>query len=196
MAGLPITAMVAATQVLNADVIPIVHAGANLKVTRPVYLAAVPAEPISLTGNGTNVTIDNTGNVEILMASTKAIKIWNGSAHEFVTFGPGGDCLFEVSASKNFIVKTANGNQFNIDNLGNVVLIGAPGGAIQLAVGANSITMVDGASIQLAVDPGQVCFVPYLDGTAGAWKVAPPADMNTAIDRIADFIHNNFGVIP
>lgn len=193
--GIPISAMVAATEFNAADVFPMVQAGANLKCTRSVFLSAVPTESISMSAGGSNITIASNGDAEILLATTHAIKMWHGAADNFFVWGPGGETQFQVKAGFNWQVTTGLGNQLLIDNLGNVILLGAAGAAIQIQVGANSIVMLDGGGVTCSCDAGVNFFIPYLDGSGGAWKVAPPADLNTAIDRIAAWIHTNFAVL-
>lgn len=195
MPGLPITAMVAATQLANADVFPIVQSGANLKCTRPVFLSAIPGEAISMSAGGCNITIANDGAAEVLLPTNKAIKIWHGASDNHLIWSTGGDTEFKVKSGFNWNVITGLGNQFLIDNLGNVIMTGAAGAAIQIQIVNNSITMLDGGGIAFTSDAGIPVFIPYVDGSGGAWKVAPPADINTAIDRLAACFKNSFGTL-
>lgn len=77
MADEKISAMAAATQCANADVLPLVQGGVNKKVSRQVLLLGAPAEDIDIqAGAGAALRLlDELGGVVLLIASTGDVSL-------------------------------------------------------------------------------------------------------------------------
>ena len=79
MADEKISAMPPATQLNDADVIPIVQGGVNKTVTRSVFLAAPALEVIDLSAGGTTLGIDIVGNLQAVLNAGAEFEVIHSS---------------------------------------------------------------------------------------------------------------------
>jgi len=171
MADTKISAMTAATVVASGGEFPLVAGGANLRATRQLMLTAGAGEVIELlsaTGQPAklravsgNARVDVKDNGDIDIRGTGTIGMFDNG----ITYG------IMVQAGGFVVVQSS----------------GAGGSAFVGKIGGPSM-LIDNftAKVTFVATAGMVC--PYIDGTAAAWLTAPPADYNTAIDRIANAV--------
>lgn len=102
MADLKISDMTAASEVANADVVPVVQAGANVKASRALLLTAASGEAIALSGAGGTIQIDATGGIQVTPAGgqtfTFAGSAWPANAAGVLANDGGGNLTWAAGA--------------------------------------------------------------------------------------------------
>jgi len=169
MADMKISAMPAATQIANADIMPIVQGGANKKCTRQLMLTAAVGEDITILGaSGQVINIFSDSGATTLVLDDGGGCVWTSDSMQFLS-GGGGSSSFDMLATGDIAFVSPAGTEIKLDaNAGGAVLILAPnvGGPSSL-IDANGVV------------------VSYLVAVSGDWNGAAPTDLAAAVDRCA-----------
>lgn len=168
MADEKISAMTVATHADNADILPIVQAGANKQSTKTVFLTG---------GNGEDIFLrSNTANKSGLVSSSGSV-VWDIDDKGLVQGLGCTEFKITFQASTMSLDGTVLlGWQFVIP-LGGVFNVLGQGG------GSPRLILSDGAG--LVVDQCSVISIQYIAGNALDWAVLPPITDAIAIDRLA-----------
>jgi hypothetical protein len=169
MADTKISAMTAATSVLNADEVPIVHAGVNFRTSRALLLVAGAAE-----------------NIELLGSAGQAVHVAGFGLNGLLNIGVGG----VVELSGVFVgLQAGPGGATNISLLsnGDIDIVTAPTRLIQIgdSGGLNLINIQTGGAPPFQIISTQSVFVTYVAANPLNWVGGSPTDFAAAIDRIA-----------
>ena len=151
-----ISAMTAATAVLNADVLPIVSAGANFKVGRQLFLTDGAAAGIGMFGTGGAV----------------------------IDIDTAGSCQMSASAGETASMSTAAGSSVAIVDGTGIALNTAAGEVFGLTCQGASFQIDAAGGISLQPLAGQNLFIGYTPITSGDWA-GDPTSVWEALDRIA-----------
>lgn len=151
-----ISALPSATEMANAEVLTIVQAAVNKKITKQAFLTAATGEPIALGGVVATIEIDASDNIQI-------------------TVGFGQTLHISDLAGTNFVI---------IDAFGNVLVSAAPGTAVTTGFPGVSQVVVSETGLSVEAPTGSSADVTYHVGAAGNWA-GSPTNMATALDRIA-----------
>lgn len=172
MADTKISAMTAATFVLNADVVPIVQGGVNLKSSRALFLTGSATEDIQLKG-----------------ASGQKAQIVPDDGNALIETLDGG--LVNIRALTTLDV-------FSSDGVTTGEVIWDPTGVFVVTDGSGGIWLGDpGFAVGMTLDPVGGNFIltgftsylfDYIAGTPTDWSGAAPTDLFTAIDRCATLL--------
>jgi hypothetical protein len=161
-----ISAMTPATDCNNADVIPAVQAGANVKMTRDAFLTAVGVEFLTLTGAG--------GDSSIVLGVGGQLALAFGSAGGFGLSDETQTYIIAVNPVP-FIIQADRLIQINNTTSGASIAIDAGGGDISIITGG-----------------GQSVVISYTSLVPAAWAGAP-ADLANAVDRLASAVSGLLG---
>jgi len=168
MADEKISAMTAASQMANADVMPIVQGGANLKATKLQLLTGASGEDLTLTAH---------------------------ASQSIVLQGPASDPVFALPPSAPAHLHTNNGFFFgNAAESAGLYYDGSSDMGFVTPNGPWTISITGGTSISFVCDTnagtiyagashGFNCDLSGL--TSGNWATSPPPDLVTFINRIA-----------
>ncbi len=155
-----ISALPAATETADADVIPKVHGGVTQKVTRDILLTGMTGENVTLTGAmGNIVKCWYNGSVGIVGGGGQGISLLNETFTGSITLGGPGYIQLNADAGQ-ALTLNANGSEIGITNTGDINM---------LLSGGTQVT------------------ISYLEGTPSDWSVNP-GDVWTALDRIASAV--------
>lgn len=150
-----ISALPVATDFSSTDVICGLRSGADVQISRGVFLSAIAGQSISLLGNGGAVVVATDGSVASVVPSASQYSVvWSGLNAIFIN---GSGYLTITAFPGSGIAIVANGGQVTFDALG---------------------------GIQLSPAAGQVVSYGYTPANPGDW-VVPPTDLAIAVDRIA-----------
>jgi len=171
MSDTKISAMTPAASMLNADILPIVSAGANFSVSKTLLLTAAAGEAIfvSSAAAGSAVLTTATGQAQTQVNDAFGVL---------------------VQADAGYVLQQAGlATNLAVSNLGAVNWQSA-GGAATMTVQAgpgSSMVMNDAAgTVVFVCAAGMICpFVIQAPGAIGNWAVGVPADYNLAINRLA-----------
>jgi len=171
MADTKISAMLACMDVKNADILPIVQAGANFKATRTQLLTAGIGEAIFVTANGMAAAV--------LCSPTNQNEVQVSDAFGVLIHGDLGVVMRDALTTWNITITAAG-----------MITISSSGGANTMFVSGGplaSMTMNDATQIVTFVCVnGMICpFVIQAPGAIGNWAIGVPADYNLAINRLA-----------
>ena len=158
MADEKISAMAAATEVANADIMPIVQGGVNLSATRELLLTAAPASYIHLVGND----------------GTSALTIDSGNTGSLV-------CAGDVSMSS-----TPAGALIYADTAGSIGIVCADAGEVFIRNISNTMSLIfDPSSGSWTMTASSTIYIQYTAGSPGNWPSGLPGDVWAALDKIA-----------
>lgn len=153
-----ISALPAAADIANADVVAGLRSGVNVKIDRPTYLTAKAGEAIALNSIVGKVEIDAAGRVTLLFTLGQLFQIKDSALVTYIEVGPTGTLNFQVPNGQSIDLTGSLGGQILIDPSG-VVTINCAGG------------------VSAEID--------YFPATPGDWVGGNPVEMHIAIDRIA-----------
>ena len=170
MADIKISALPPATEMLNADELPIVTGGVTSRIRKDIFLTAALTEDIYLTAQvGQLVGISGfTGSAGVTVTDDDVITATAPSEVSFNVSGGGGQSQILMEASVGIVITTDAGKAFKLVNhSGNDYF--------KYDEGAN--TLVIGSSVGL--------FIYYSPGTPGNWTGSAPLSVKEALDRLA-----------
>jgi hypothetical protein len=210
-----ISAMPSATQMNNADVLPIVQGGVNKKITRDVFLTANGTDDLAIVGasldridlphgGGIIVTADSGDTIELLNAinlaeisisPAGAITVASATGQEVVldsngssfTLDGAGNFAADVVAGGTYLVHVQGVNVIDIDAAGQITITSTTGNAIILNSNGANLTVGAAGNMSLTVAGGQVLHVDYVPGTPGDWA-GSPTSVWEALNRIANVV--------
>ncbi len=164
MADERISAMPAATEVLQVDVVPIVQGGVNKKTSKQILLEAATGEEVAFRGLGVSfVGIDNTGRAVALADAGKTATLQVPSGGQMGVDAAGG-CFGTATIGQN-IYFTADGTN---------ILLCYNDGSLQFGPFGTPIFLVTPGSQKLVYSPG----------APGNWT-GGVNDLFLAMDRVA-----------
>jgi len=172
MADTKISAFPAATNVVNADELPIVQTLVNAKVTRSLLLTG---------GTGEDIQVVSSLNQRVVLRTDTGQELISvDDVFGCLIIGTFGISLMDVGASA--LIQLTGAGALNLNSTpGQAVTVGSYGAANA------SMTMPGGAGpIVFTANQGMTCpFVIQAPGAVGNWAVGVPADYNLAINRLA-----------
>jgi len=168
MADTKISDMAPALSVLDADLIPIVQAGVNLKATRQNLLTAAPGEQIRLVSQGINPA-----------------RLQSADLGTYVEVRNGGP-IDALSAAAARIRAVCGNTDFDMQASGVVLLLIGPGKTITLGDALGSaLVLIDRNLNKVSILSTNQPLITYVPGNPANWILPAPTDLATAIDRIA-----------
>lgn len=188
----------------NANVVPIVQAGENKKITRTLLLRAGIGEDILLIGDGGNNNVKCTtgGSIELNSAPAQGIYL-NAGASSIIEMNGAGAITINTAVGESFAVH-CNSASIVIDDSGAVTISGSvSGSSISIdASGAITITPASGQSVTIGgsiyqdatnadniqsgtLPAARLPTLPYSPANAGNWVGSPPDFVPEALDRLA-----------
>jgi len=169
MADLKITEMTVATEMNNADILPIVAAAANFSISKTLFLTGAPGEDIVIQGaTGQHAALQGTDIQTIVHCTDDAVGI---SAEATVVIS---------------VATPASNNSINVDDSA-IYLLAGTDATIYLAsqgLSAGSTIMNFAADVMSITGWGTVNY--QLTGlTAADWATSVPATLTIAMNRMS-----------
>lgn len=150
-----ISALPAATQVNNADLVTIVQGGVNKKCVRSQMFAFPAGESFGCTANGAGITLDASGN-----------------------------CFIGVPLGQSIFINQLTGSGFVVQTTGEIDMVGTAGQPLNIVIGTSSISIDAGGHITIAEMTTFTPTISYDDQGAGSFSPSPPSVFD-AIQRMA-----------
>jgi len=171
-----ISAFAGVPEMLLADEVPALQGGVNVKVTKQQILTGAVGEVERLTS-----------------AAAGQVQLTTDTAQEFIDLADATGILLSSTFGIRICDPTLAYGFFQTAIVNQIV--GPPAVAQGCKVGYAGV-----AQMICDVTTGQVLFVattavviPYFDGSAGAWTIPVPANLNVAIDRLANAVAGLLG---
>lgn len=167
MANLKISAMPGPVAVDDATIFPVVVAAFNYFTVRSLFLTDSVNQGIALQTGVSFIGLDSAGNPGCNVPA-------------------GGQISFAVGGVPVLLA----------DPTGVVILAAIAGSKITIAGAGSSLEISSTGGVSLIDVSGFAPIITYVALNPTQWKIAPPIDMNDAIDRLANQLFNLGGVIP
>jgi hypothetical protein len=151
MASEKISDMPAATQLNDADLIPIVQGGANLSVTRPIFNIAPSGESLTFSAGGSGMVMDSGGFVSTSLASTTSFTV-KGPSGTLTSVKTSGDCAYSAALGFNAVLGDITHAglrcfQPNVGGFGSAVLEVETGGTMFFIYGSTNILRITATGV-------------------------------------------------
>jgi len=178
MANEKISAMTAATEVGNGDLIPIVQGGVNMAAARDLLLTGAAAQDINVDGSsGQDARLRNFGASAVVEADN------GGSVNINFTNG--------FSAALTGVVSA-----FVVDSIGNVTVECDTNRSATIGDPAACLLTMNGFAGNCTITGTSAHSISNFDNGAGDWATAPPADYQIAIYRMSALLRTLNGGTP